>query len=218
MSISQVLAPLWNSVPEELRMPIDILRRRYYWRASSVIFIHVPKAAGVSVSRAIYGRPLGHFYAKEIRRFCPYDYERLFTFAVVRHPLDRLRSAYRFACKGGTAEMGMRNPKLYQTACFATFDKFVCEWLVNQDMSSIDGVFRPQHMYVCDQDEIIVDKLVKLEHLDEGIAEVSAKLGREIILGRHNVSAAGLQARESEESLAIIEQVYRKDFEILSYA
>lgn len=199
-------------------MPLDILRRCLRWKAAGVIFIHVPKAAGVSVSRALYGRPLGHFRAMDIRRICPGTFDGLLTFGVVRHPVDRLYSAYRFAKAGGTSEMGMKNPRMYQSEYFSSFDKFVCEWLPEQDINKIDGVFKPQHLYLCDGGEVMVDKVIKLEQIEQGMRELSALLGKEIVLGHHNKSQASPFVVESADTLSIIERIYQKDFEIFSYS
>jgi hypothetical protein len=55
----------------------------------------------------------------------------------VRHPVDRLHSAYRFARTGGTSKMGIKNPQLYQSKSFSSFNRFVCEWLQFQNMHEI---------------------------------------------------------------------------------
>jgi len=209
---------VWLKLPDAIRVPLDILRRRRYWNEAGVIFIHVPKAAGVSVSRALYGRPLGHFFARDIRRVCPVEFKDLPTFAVVRNPIDRLFSAYRFAKAGGTGEMGMANPELYQSEYFASFDKFVCEWLFKQDINRVDGVFKPQHLYFCNEDEVIVDKIIKLEQLDQGMREISTLIGRDIVFGHHNKSQELPFMIRSSETRKIIAHIYKKDFEILGYS
>lgn len=209
---------MWRTLPDSVRVPLDLLRRCPHWKAAGAIFIHVPKAAGVSVSRALYGRPLGHFRAMDIRRICPVTFDDLLTFGVVRHPVDRLYSAYRFARTGGTGEMGMDNPGLYRSDCFASFDKFVCEWLPEQDISKIDGVFRPQHLYLCDGDAVMVDQVIKLEQIEQGMLELSALLGKKIVLGHHNKSQASPFVVKSADTLSIIECLYQKDFEIFSYS
>ena len=216
--MKEIALRIWRSLPDGMRVPLDILRRCPRWKAADVIFIHVPKVAGVSVSRALYGKPLGHFAASDIRRVCPKTFNDLLTFGVVRHPVDRLYSAYRFACSGGTNEMDMKTPHLYQSECFISFDKFVCEWLAKQDISKIDNVFRPQNFYLCDVDTIIVDKVIKLEQIEQGMQELSALLGREIVLGHHNKSKALPYVVESADTLSIIERIYQKDFEIFSYS
>lgn len=218
MSLRELLFYSWRLLPDGLRIPADILRRCPRWREAGVIFVHVPKAAGVSVSRALYGRPLGHFQARDIRRICPETFASLITFGVVRHPVDRLYSAYRFARTGGTKEMGMTHPEIYRTEVFSTFDRFVGEWLVKQDLASIDGVFRPQHLYLCDGAEIIVDQVIPLEQIGEGMHTLSARLGKKIVLGHHNKSTERSLVIESAETLAIIHKLYRKDFEFFNYS
>lgn len=215
--MNDIAFKLWNILPFNVRNPLDILRRCPRWNAAGVLFIHVPKAAGVSVNRTLYGRPLGHFKATEIRRICPVTFKKLLTFGVVRHPVNRLYSAYHFARLGGTSEMGIKNKEIYRSNSFNSFDKFVCEWLSKQDINAIDGVFRPQYLYLCDGDEIIVDKVVKLEDIDQGMREISGMLGRSIVLGHHNKSQSSQFVIESAETISIIEHIYQKDFSIFSY-
>ncbi|KXJ59715.1 MAG: hypothetical protein AXW14_14905 [Alteromonas sp. Nap_26] len=215
--MKKVIYRVWLLLPEFLRLPIDIIRRCPKWKNEGVLFIHVPKAAGYSVSMAIYGRALGHFYAKDVKRFCPNTFSDAFTFGVVRHPVDRLYSAYCFAKSGGTDVMGMRKPEQYSTAAFDSFESFVCEWLANQDLAQIDGVFRPQHFYLCDSGKIIVDEVFRLEEIDAGVEKLSAVLCREILIEHHNQSVEKNKIDISTETLSIIEQCYKKDFEIFGY-
>jgi hypothetical protein len=215
--MSDLAFRLWRLLPERLRVPLDILRRRPHWQGAGAIFIHVPKAAGVSVSRVLYGRPLGHFRAVDIRRVCPETFAGLPTFGVVRHPVDRLLSAYRFARSGGTGVMGMRQPRFYQAECFRSFDTFVRDWLVAQDPDRLDGVFLPQHHYLCEGDRVIVDQVIKLERIEQGMRELSAMLGRELKIGHHNRSRAAAPAVVHPETLDMIVALYRQDFEIFDY-
>ena len=81
------------------RIYLRLCIRRYM--AAGVVFVHVPKAAGTSVATATIGRRAGHFTAAEIRAAMGPAFDRMFTFSVVRNPMDRLASAYRFARRGG---------------------------------------------------------------------------------------------------------------------
>ena len=182
-----------------------------------MLFIHVPKAAGYSISLALYGRALGHFYAKDIQKLRPDLFGSLYTFGVVRHPVDRLYSAYRFARSGGTAVMGMKNPALYKIDAFSSFEGFVREWLVEQDLTKIDGVFRPQHLYLCDGDEVLVDKVFKLEEIGLLEKKLSDVLDRNILLEHHNRSKVEATEIMSDATIKIIEGLYKKDFEIFDY-
>lgn len=209
---------LWQALPERITTPVDIVRRSPHWRSVGAIFIHVPKAAGGSVSRAIYGRPLGHFYAVDIRRVLPADFARLYKFSVVRHPVDRLLSAYRFARAGGTADMAIRSPRRYQTAEFETFERFVLEWLTERDVASLDGVFRPQYLYLCDGKDIIVDEIFRFEEVGKGMAErLSRALGRTVVIGHYNRTRQGDPPHISRACRSVIETLYREDFEVFGF-
>src|SRR5690242_8686296 len=66
------------------------------------IFVHVPKAAGVSIARALYGDlGMGHMTLAEYRTvFRQRAFDKMFKFAFVRNPFDRLHSAYHFLRAG----------------------------------------------------------------------------------------------------------------------
>lgn len=216
--MKKILIKLWKTIPFEIRNKLDIFRRLSIWKKNNVIFIHIPKAAGVSINNAIYGRTLGHFYAKDIMSMYPKIFQNIYTFSVVRHPLDRLYSAYSFSRTGGTNEMGMHSSKYYVShPHFITFDEFVKKWLVKQDFNKIDGVFRPQYLYLYDKHEkLLVDDVYKLEEIDNYIDDISKKLGKSFILGHHNKSKKE-KINISPNLQELIFRLYRKDFELLGY-
>lgn len=215
--MKRLIHKIWQDVPEQIRVPVEVLRRVHYWNTAGAIFVHVPKAAGVSVSRAIYSRPLGHFKAIDIRRVAPRTFNSLFTFGVVRHPLDRLISAYRFAKAGGTFEMGMKNPKDYVIDEFRSFDSFLHEWLVNRDPYALDGVFKPQHCYLCDDDQVIVDLVIYFENIERDIAIVGSRIGRRIELTHNNKTLAHEVGHVDKEAQRLVEQIYAKDYDIFGF-
>src|SRR5690554_6741845 len=75
-----------SDIVKATRYKINIWRRYFNWSKANCIFVHVPKAAGTSVNKAIYGRTLGHYSACEIQEKFPKLYERVFTFSLVRNP------------------------------------------------------------------------------------------------------------------------------------
>lgn len=217
--MKNILLKLWRNIPFVVRNMLDIIRRCPEWKKHNAIFIHIPKAAGVSVNRAIYGRPLGHFYAIDIKNLCPHTFDELFTFTVVRHPIDRLYSAYRFSRKGGTNVMGMQNPDYYiNHPDFESFERFVMNWLIRQDLKKVDGVFRPQYLYFFDDKEkLLVDVFYKLEIIEGFYDEISIKLGKPFSLGHHNQSEKE-ELNISKDLKKVIFQLYKKDFELLGYS
>ena len=64
-----------------------------------VIFIHIPKAAGTSVARALFGAASRHVPYGEYERATPDKFRRYFKFSFVRNPWDRKVSLYHYVRK-----------------------------------------------------------------------------------------------------------------------
>ena len=193
-----------------------------YIISQKIIFIHIPKAAGTSIASIIYGKRIGHFTYKEYKRFLNKDIDKEFTiFSVVRNPYSRLISAYNYAVQGGTNEGGINNPKLYKTKAFRTFESFIKEWLVFQDLNKVELVFRPQYLFLNCEDNtrsLRVDKILKLEDINSINLYLSEITRDDVVLERKNSS----EKRESYEDLGndlkvIIYKLYQDDFELLNY-
>ena len=153
-----------------LERALLVRRRSPDWLRAGVVLIHVPKAAGTSLSEALYGRFLGHVRAADVKRWAPREIVSLPFVAVTRNPWDRLVSAYRFAKRG--AGIGGRSPgavwrsERYEVPEFESFERFLTEWLAKRNPRDLDYVFQPQCQFVCDGNgEVIVDHLGRFEDL-----------------------------------------------------
>lgn len=204
-----------------VRIPqwLNLYRRYPHWNRAGCIFIHIPKVAGTTINHALYGRTLGHYTIREVRSAFPRLVERCFVFSVVRNPLSRLYSAYRFAKAGSTADMAIHEPSKYRIKEFETFERFIREWLVYQDLSACDHVFRPQYTYICVDGSVAVDFVGKIEHLDRDIAVVEKRVSRKIALATRNALPGGLDEIRglSDGTRSLIFDIYRRDFEIFGY-
>lgn len=83
---------------------IDTLRSDMapFLRTGSV-FVHIPKAAGISISQSLYGGPTCYhttssWYALALTQA---ELGQMFVYTIVRNPWDRLHSAYHFLKHGG---------------------------------------------------------------------------------------------------------------------
>jgi chondroitin 4-sulfotransferase 11 len=211
-------------LPESRRSQLIILRRQKLWADAGVIFIHVPKAAGTSISDEIYGRFVGHLAAKHVKRFAPGAFTALPSFTVVRNPFSRLLSAYRFATQGAVAGSGpvagMFHPEIYQSPAFRSFDSFIEEWLPQQDLSKIDYVFRPQTHYVLDEaGAVLPDYVGRVEDMASVEAHLGKTLNKPVSIGRHNTTGKpdSYVAKYSPSMRNIVSGVYHADLEAFNY-
>lgn len=141
-------------------------RNFYFYRKAGIIFIHIPKAAGSSISHSLYGRSLGHFSASQLLAFRPSALSTHYSFSVVRHPLSRLRSAYNYIRSKGTAFGSIAPNATYLADDFQTFESFLKSWLPRQNLSSLDPVLRPQSNFLCDyKGLLLIGQVFKLENL-----------------------------------------------------
>lgn len=200
---------------------LNIYRRYRYWSKEHCIFIHVPKVAGTSINRALYGKTLGHYKAFEIKHAFPLFFTKSFKFSFVRNPWDRTLSAYKFAKMGRTESMGVRNAEQYKIPEFDSFEKFVTQWLPNQKLEELDFIFQPQYYFLYDdKDELLVDFTGKLEYLDEDIKQLETKLNRQLNISHENKTSGGKNYRDdyrTPEMIQIIRNIYEKDIELFGY-
>lgn len=193
---------------------------RKYYEQKSLLFVHIPKAAGTSIARVVYGKRVGHFSALELRGFLgnqKFLINKKFT--VVRNPYDRLISAYNFAIQGGAVDGAVNNPALYKGEAFRTFKSFVTEWLVHQDLHTVELIFRPQYLFVYEGENCLVDYVGKVEALGELEQWLIRALGKTIEIPHTNRSKQSMGAEHLDQSTAdVVYALYKTDFEKFNYS
>jgi len=219
-------------VPEPILNQVRAYRRSDAFRAAGVVMIHIPRAAGTSLSAELYGRFIGHFSVSELLAVAPADVAALPRFAVVRNPWDRLVSAWSFARRGfslvepagaaspiDAARIRIRREEQYQVPEFESFERFVGEWLAPRDVHRLDGVFRPQVDYVHDPaEDLPLDFLGRFEQLDEAAVWLTETIGRPISLPRLNASERGAYRSHYTQELArLVGEIYAKDIAAFGY-
>lgn len=101
------------------RRTLDAIHR------AGIVFIHIPKTGGTSVCACLYGRNLPHYTRSFYAAAYGDKISRLPSFSLVRDPVDRLHSAYRFIHAGGTALMATSRFERARLPALRSFNAFV---------------------------------------------------------------------------------------------
>lgn len=206
---------------KDIKHKINLFRRYPHWKGQDCIYIHIPKAAGTSLNKAIYGRTLGHYTADEIQSLFPTLFGKAFVFSFVRNPWDRVLSAYRFAKVGKTNSMGMYRPEQYKIPQFESFERFLFEWLANQNLNKLDFVFQPQSKFVVNkQGNLLTDYIGKVESLNADIKYVETKLGKALSVGRENTTSDRTGYQDdyvNDDMIELVRSLYRDDVNRFNY-
>lgn len=200
-----------------------------FYKSRGLMFIHIPKAAGVSVFHALYGRDSwGHFPLSEfVDAFGRNEVYRIPRACIVRNPYLRLHSGYEYLRRGGRGK-GLDFKFQEMLRPYETFEKFVKESLASGGALNILH-FKPQSHWVTDSSgNLGVDYVGRFEHMEESFNEMTRLFGvKAAPLPRLNKSP-GLSGENSEERriaelfdsemIAIVDRVYKEDFQIFDYS
>lgn len=185
------------------------------------ILVHVPKCAGVSIKKAIFGRDRvgGH---KTLDQYChifgPNEITKYYKFTIVRNPFDRLVSAFFFLSKGGLNEAD-RKWAMDNISEFEDFRAFVKKWLDKSNIREYHH-FRPQYFYFLDRHKKLkVDYFAFFENIDEDLEHIANNIGKNIYLGKTNTSGHDNYMKYyDDETIEIVSNVYSEDLKLLEYS
>lgn len=208
------------------------------------VFVHVPKAAGTSVTNAlskyttykdleIGGTHFGeriqpaykdrfslgkHTPASEIRNVIGQEaWDDMYKFSIVRNPYDRVISTYKFLLKWeGTPEKVKEKISSF---------KDINEYILSEMWEESDGpdyIFKPQTFWltdVNDRNKVIVDFVGKLETLDQDLAHIQSQIeGRDIeVETTPQLNQTEGNFKLSKEAIEKINRVYARDFRFWGY-
>ena len=186
------------------------------------IFIHIPKAAGISICRALFGNlGGGHTTIRKYELIYPKsDFDQRFKFTVVRNPWDRVVSAFYFLKEGG---FGDEDPQWIDKHINShkDFESFVINELASEAVQE-KLHFKPQILFLQnDRGEIPVDFIGKFENLNGDLATISKHLGIEANLD-HNNKTQGRKDKSyrdyyNKKTKGIIKEIYQIDIKYFEY-
>lgn len=185
-----------------------------------LVFIHIPKTGGTSIYHwlknqtdqtvALWGNKDGIDYAHltldQVNRMMSFNLEDYFKFAFVRHPLDRIYSAY-------LQPYRQTNPKL-------SFDQFLENYvkLAGKLDPSLVHLW-PMYHFVTINGKISVDFIGRLENWSDDISFVKMKCnlsGLPIHLNKNKIQSNYIDFYKPEQ-IKIIKNIYQIDFDLFGY-
>jgi hypothetical protein len=221
--INRVLFGAWyeEDIYDRFCTALPAAMRAFWWRipaamrARNLIFVHVPRVAGTSIVRTLYGDGCIHHHSmRYYRAIDPGFAQEADSFALLRDPFDRFASAYTFVRAGGTPSSRLSDAFVRQTAGITTVDDYL-SFLEARGPLDLDFVMRPQSWFVCDPVSGV--PLVKdLFLLGEEAGALAAYLAPQKIgplpwLNRAPRTALLLNARQRRR----IERLYADDFALI---
>jgi chondroitin 4-sulfotransferase 11 len=186
------------------------------------IFIHVPRAAGSTVAMALYERQITHYSWRLWYDINPRKFREYFKFAIIRDPIDRFRSSFRFLKAGGIndedREFGTTALTRYESAnelALASVSAIVQQKILGYVH------FRPQAEFVADDSgRSMMDLLIPMPYLAQGLEIVKERLALEVRdLPKLNRARSAEPPEElSKEAEDILKCLYRTDFQLYELA
>lgn len=194
----------------------DGLYRRL--RRGRMIFVHIPKNAGSSVSAGLYGDSPGHYSMQMYERVLPNAYLRNFpTFAILRDPRERFASAFNYLKYKSTDPADRK----FSEEVLSQFDT------LSECIASLNDpkVFRKlfSWSHFCDQCQFIVnqekllscDFVFSMSRIDLVEDFIESVTGRPIQVGHLNRSK---DFEYNDLDWSIVEKIYAQDLALFQRA
>jgi hypothetical protein len=184
-----------------------------------LIFIHIPKSAGMSMVKALYGKSKSH-HAKAIdyKLADPKKFNEKVFFAITRNPYARLYSAYNYLQSGGMNLIDSVWYDLYLKK-YKNFDDFIMNGLEIAIKENAEH-FIPQYKFVVDQSgTILCDFIGELDDMETTISFLNT-YGIKLELGHENVSPNNSEKFErlfTKTTIDKVNQLYEQDFKLFGY-
>lgn len=183
-----------------------IIKDREY---SGVLFVHIPKTAGTSISSLLNENNLDNWNREWPRHHDPYFYlkqanninETIFSFSVVRNPYTRTYSCFKQFNKANKTSI--------------SFIEYLNN-IIKKVVSPISPLLHlTQSFYIAQDDKVEVNKVYNFENLKELENDFTWKLGN------YNVGNYAIDSYINDysiEAIDITKEIYKKDFSLFGYS
>ena len=185
------------------------------------IFVHIPKAAGVSITRSLYGNlGGGHTTIRQYQLiFSAADFYEYFKFTFVRNPWDRLFSAYTFLKSGGMGDLDQEWSARYLPD-YPDFEQFVMKGMLRPEVMGYTH-FLPQTYFMRSfNGDYPMNFVGFFEQIVEDFDVVCSRLNTQTPFDHHNKTrrdTAHYAANYTQEMVERVAAVYKADIDLLGY-
>jgi chondroitin 4-sulfotransferase 11 len=184
------------------------LHQRFF---ENFAFIHINKCGGTSLERALGIPFLDHDTALERRAFLgAREWDKRFKLTLVRHPYDRVTSHYLYE---------RRDEPASEAQLLGEFPAWLDRW----ERANKAGPARwdaSMHSWIADHNgDLLVDRIYRLEKINEAVADISQAIGREMTLHHIKSKTQGLDRKVllTSEVKERIYHTHRIDFDTFGY-
>ncbi len=211
-----------NVLPQKLILWLDVKRglRTPFLREvdeRKAIFVHIPKAAGSSISKDIFfGKQVGHFYAADYKFLDNQKYNEYFKFTFVRNPYTRFVSAYNYLSAGGGNTFD-KTFYLEHQASFVSINQFIDDFFAKKEIRNWIH-FVPQSHFLTVNGKVEMDFVGRFEKIDDDITTlknmISISFSGDFTKVNRSVNRNEVLTNKNKEKLY---DYYKEDFELFGY-
>jgi hypothetical protein len=199
-------------------------------RKHNAVFVHVPKNAGLSTYK-MFGMDKPHDTHSPVAGYIAADpafFAGAVKFAIVRNPWDRLVSGFHYLKHKPVSTNARRwvEDELWADQYLSdiySFDNFLYALRTPKYRRIVLTWrhFMPQNYFLTTgRSGILVDHLVRFEHLEAGLDAVAARIGVPISMVRLNHSGRAPYAEyyRDPDDIALVGKMYARDIELFGYS
>lgn len=204
----------------QIRHPLIYRRLVQQCAEHKCIFVHIPKCAGSSIRRSIFGTEGGHRNLTSYQTMLPPQlFAECYKFTFVRNPWDRLASAF-FFLKNKDLKSNQKWARK-NLSPYEDFTTFVRQWVTRENIWTYSH-FRPQFQFIClEQNQPGIDYIGFYENLMPDFAAICEKIGKPNRLGEENRNpqrSKDYRQYYTDETRNIVAEAYAEDIALLGYS
>ncbi len=180
------------------------------------LFIHVPKTGGNAIKTTRLFHESIFFGHASIRDVIAWGKKYKTSYTIVRNPYDRLVSAFFYLQQGGEKNNKRDLQRMKKQQKYKSFKEFV----KNLHEFIEETHYKPQYTFLTDNNnKLKVAHILKQESLNDDYIKLQQLYGYSpISLSKVNTSKhEDYNQYYDDETRRTVQEVYRKDFEILNY-